>query len=96
MNKKQKSILAGRKPKHHDNKLTLDDAAKLIRGMSPVAAFVEWFDAMVEIERAQLRYFQLAALPVLEEVKRRYPNCTCTWEDVQPLEPIIVGSTCRR
>ena len=91
MNHKQKSILSGRKPKHcTDTKPTLDDAARMIRGVSPLVAAFKWLAALEAIQEAQLRYFQLAVMPVMEErIKQHHPNCVCTWEDVQPLEPTI-------
>ena len=88
MNKKQRSILAGRKPKHLDDKPTLDAASKMIsRGASPLLALLKWLDVLEAIDKAQMNYFMQGALTRL---KKQHPACKISWEDVQPAEPMTL------
>ncbi len=64
MNRKQKAILGGRKPKHcADDEPTLDDAAKMIQlcGPSPLAACFEHMLTIELIRDAILRSFCVPA-----------------------------------
>lgn len=84
MNSKQKSILAGRKPKP-------PQAEEPHSGPSPLASVMKYLWALDAIYEAQWRWFQLTAMPMLEErIKQKHPNCICYWEDVQPVDPVEV------
>jgi len=85
MNRKQKSILAGRKPKHREDKPVLS-----VCSVNQMHNMLKWVYVELLLNKARLRQFQLASFPIIKEVTKDRPNCTCTWEGAEPLEPTIV------